>query len=72
MRVDARFIAETCKYWDDSKTQALLEALRVEMRRDLRKCSRNEAPFVESIIEQLDSKEFWLTLDWMMGYEFNP
>ena len=72
MRVDSRLIADIYKYWDDNKTQALIEALRVEMRRDLKRCSRNEAPLVESIIEQLNSKDFWFTLNWIIGYEFHP
>ncbi len=72
IKVDRRFIENTLKYWGDDKTDALLEAMRVELRRDLRKCSKNEAPIVESIIEQMGTEEFWEMLNWVTEYQFNP
>ena len=72
MRVDSKLIGEVLKYWDDRKTQAMIESLRVEMRRDLRKCSRQEIPLLEDVIERLSDKNFWITLDMVVGYEFTP
>lgn len=72
MRVDSKLIGEVLKYWDDRKTQAMIESLRVEMRRDLRKCPRQEIPLLEDVIERLSDKNFWITLDMVVGYEFTP
>lgn len=72
IRVDTRNIADTLKYWDDNKTKAYLDSIRVEIRRDLRKCPKNDVPILESIIEQLDTKEFWVMLDYMTSFSFTP
>ena len=72
MRVDSKLIGEVLKYWDDRKTQAMIESLRVEMRRDLRKCPRQEIPLLKDVIERLSDKNFWITLDMVVGYEFTP
>ena len=72
MQVDRRFIENTLKNWGSDNTEALLEALRVDLRRNLRKCSKDEAPVFESSIEQMDTEDFWLMLDIITNYQFTP
>lgn len=72
IRVDARFVHDVVKNWGDPKTNAYLDSMRVEMRRDLKKCNRNMAPILESLIEELSNEEFWVKMDWMFDFRFTP
>ena len=72
IRVDARFVQDVVKHWGEPKTNAYIEAMRVEMRRDLRKCNRNMAPILESLIDELPNEEFWVKMDWMYNFQFSP
>ncbi len=72
IEIDRSFIARLLKDWDEDESKALLDALRVELRRDLRGANRNDVPIFESIIEQMDNRDFWVMLDVVIGYKFNP
>ena len=73
IHVGPKLIEDILKHWDDDGVKELLEAMRVEMRRDLRKCpNKNFVPILESIIEQLETKEFWKMIDYITNFEFDP
>lgn len=70
--VNQSFINRLLDKWDEAETTELLDALRVELRRSLRGANNKEAPAFQSIIEQMDNREFWVMLNVLYGYEFNP
>jgi len=72
IEINANFIDHVLKKWDDEDTTALLDALRVELRRDLRGANKNTAPIFESTIEQVDNHDFWVMLNVVYGYRFEP
>jgi hypothetical protein len=72
IEINPSFVNRVFNKWDEAETTEVLDALRVELRRDLRKANRNDVPIFESIIEQMDSRDFWGMLDVVMGYKFNP
>ncbi len=72
IHVGPNFIKDLLHHWGDDGTKALLEAMRVEMRRALRQCPKNLVPIFESIIDQLETREFWIMIEIINGFEFDP
>jgi hypothetical protein len=72
IEVNSSFINHVLDKWDKEETTELLDALRVELRRDLRGANKKDAPIFESIIEQIDEQNFWVMLAVIYGYKFNP
>ena len=72
IRVDSQFVHDVVRHWGDPKTNAFIDSMRVEMRRDLKRSNRNMIPILESLIEELSSEEFWVKMDYIYNFRFTP
>lgn len=56
---------------EDSDVRAILDCMKVELRRDIKKCqSREQANFLSMFVDQIETPDFWDTLDWANHFVF--
>jgi len=69
MKVTPTLIADISKSFDDQGTQDLVEAIRAELKKDLRKSNLQGADYdgASELIDNLDNPHFWYNLDWLLN-----
>ncbi len=71
MKIDSRLIQNVVKNWNKDSTSDLIEAIRVELRRDVRKAHKDDIPIYERLIEEMPTQEFWIMLDILSEFTFD-
>ncbi len=73
MKINPKLIEYVIKNFDneDSDVRAILDCIKVELRRDMKKSrSKEEASFYQTLVEQIETPDFWYILDWANYFEF--
>lgn len=69
MKITTSLVKDIANEFDDQETQELIQAMVVELRRDLRKNAygKDNAHLVESLIDQIQSPDFWTHVDMLIN-----
>jgi hypothetical protein len=69
MKITTSLVKDIANEFDDQETQELIQAMVVELRRDLRKNAygKDNAYLVESLIDQIQSPDFWAHVDMLIN-----
>ncbi|MFA4944515.1 MAG: hypothetical protein WC789_07420 [Lentisphaeria bacterium] len=75
MKVKPDLVEYVIKNFDkddsESNVRAILDCMKVELRRDMKKSrSKEEATFCQTLIDQIETPDFWYMLDWANYFEF--
>ena len=69
MKVTPTLITDIAKHFDDQGTQDLLEAMKAELKKDLRRSNLQGADYdgASELIDNIDNQNFWCNLDWLLN-----
>ena len=73
MKIKPDLIEYVIKNFDkeDSDVRAILDCMKVELWRDMKKSrSEEEAGFYQSLVDQIETSDFWDILDWANHFDF--
>ena len=75
MRITPNTVSQIVDHFDEEKTQELLQAMQVELRRCVRnrRYHRDVLPVAECLEDMIMSPDFWMQMDIMLNdFSFEP
>jgi hypothetical protein len=73
MNINPKLVEYVIENFDnkDSDVRAILDCMKVTLRRHSKNCkSQKRADFLDTLVDQIETPDFWDTLDWANNFAF--